>query len=132
MTIVRKKRPKKGAKKKARSAASKKRSDPRNIPAMAEKMWKPGQSGNPAGRKPGKTIEMIVLEMLDHKIKTDDGDKISRMEALAAIILDEVINRRNPQLIKQILDRIWPAGVDVNFNAKGGFTIVFDDQDREA
>lgn len=124
MTVVRKK---KGAKKKA----SNKKSDPRNIPAMKKNIWKPGQSGNPKGRKPGKTIETIVLAMLDKEIGTGK-DKMSRMEMLATVIIDDAISKRDPKIIKQLLDRLWPAGVEVNVRSDGGFTIVFDDQDRRA
>lgn len=36
------------------------------------KPWQPGQSGNPAGRKPGsKNMSTIVQELLDQDFKTD-------------------------------------------------------------
>ena len=34
-------------------------------PWLAASTWKPGQSGNPAGRKPRRTVEMVLKEIVD-------------------------------------------------------------------
>lgn len=103
---------------------------PRNIPAMREKMWKPGQSGNPKGPPPRRSLEAIVQQLLDEQIGIG-ADTMTRREALATVIIDEMINRRNSPIIKELLSRLWPAAQDVNVNASGQLVVVFDDQDRE-
>lgn len=103
--------------------------DPKNIPAMRERMWKKGQSGNPKGGPPRVSLEAIVERMLDEKIGRGK-DAITRREALATVLVDEMINRRNVPMIRDVLQRIWPTVQKVDFNATGQLVIQFDDQDR--
>lgn len=83
---------------------------------MRERMFKPGQSGNPKGRQKGRTLEEEVRKLLDAKLSTG-ADAPTRLEALAAILLEEVMQKRNTALIRATLDRLWPAGLDVNLHA---------------
>lgn len=105
------------------------KTDPRNIPAMRDKMWKPGESGNPKGPPPRRTLEAIVQQLLDERIGSGE-DAMTRREALGTVIIDEMLNRRNSPIIKELLARLWPAAQDVNVNASGQLVVVFDDQDR--
>ena len=117
------------AKKKAGKKKWPRKNDPRNIPGMV--MWQPGQSGNPKGRPKGKKLETIVLELLAKKMKLD-GENVLGMEAMARIFLHEAMVKRNSVVLKEMLARLWPAGVEVNLNPKGGFTIIFDELDKGA
>lgn len=96
---------------------------------MREKMWKPGESGNPAGPPPRRTLEAIVQQMLDEKI-SEGVDAMTRREALAAIVLDEAMTKRNTKVLTEVMQRLWPQVQDVNINAKGEMIVIFDDQDR--
>lgn len=103
------------------------KNDPRRIPAMRERMWKPGQSGNLAGPPRRKTLEEIVGRLLEEQM-TMDGKVVSGMEALGAVVLHEAMQRRNDKVLKELLARLWPT--TVNVNAQGSVVVVFDDQDR--
>lgn len=105
------------------------KNDPRRNPAMREKMWKPGQSGNPNGPPRRKTLEELVGRLLEGPM-TIDGREVSGMEALAMVVLNEAMQRRNDKVLKELLARLWPATTKVDLNASGAVTVVFDDQDR--
>lgn len=105
------------------------KSDPRNIEKMRDRMWKKGQSGNPKGPPKRKSLEAIIEEMLDETIGRG-RDAITRRDALATVVIDEIINKRNVSMIKDVLQRLWPIVQKVDVNAKGQVTVVFDDQDR--
>lgn len=107
------------------------KSDPRNIPAMRAKMWAPGQSGNPAGPPPRRSLESIVGEMLQERIGSGP-DSMTRMEALGVVIVNELLKTKmNTPLMKEFLSREWPVVQKVDVNATGQITILFDDQDRQ-
>lgn len=89
---------------------------PRDIPAMRKKIWKKGQSGNPKGRVARRTLESFVMELLDETIG-HGRDRHPRMRALAAVIVDEVLNKRNDKVIKPILDRLWPSSMHLDVDA---------------
>lgn len=95
------------------------RKGPHEIPAMKAAMFRPGQSGNPAGRRGRKSFRAIVEAILDEKIQhviaeaTEKGAKpqtieIERREAVARVLVDELL-QRNARLITAFLDRVWPA-----------------------
>lgn len=82
-------------------------------PALEANKWKPGQSGNPKGRPPRRTLESFVAEMLDEEVGTGES-RIPRMRALAAVVVDEMLNRRNTQVMRPMFDRLWPAANTVD------------------
>lgn len=90
------------AKKKAKAPANKGASHPRFVSGQ----FKPGQSGNPAGRPKRKPLDEVVLEMLDQEV-TADGR--TRTDQLAVILLDEILNKRNGRMLKEVLSRLWPV-----------------------
>jgi len=81
------------------------RVDPRTHPAMREKMWKKGQSGNPRGRPPKLKFEEIVAKVLD---EGEPGSDLSKREALARIFVSRLLEA-DRTLIKEFLAREWPA-----------------------
>lgn len=105
------------------------KNDPRRNPAMRERMWRPGQSGNPAGPPRRKTLEEIVGRLLEEAMVVD-GQTVPGMEALAKVVLHEAMQRRNDKVLKELLARLWPATQKVEVDARGAVTVVFDDQDR--
>lgn len=78
---------------------------PNDIPAMREKQWKPGQSGNPKGRPPMRSLESCVTELLRQEI--DDTGK-QRIEIVAARLVKQLFDGDHATL-KVMLDRLWPA-----------------------
>lgn len=66
--------------------------------------WKPGQSGNPAGRPKGIDIVKIVKDKLE---EVPEGEKRSRGEQLADIIIDKMIADGNERTIEDTLDRLY-------------------------
>ena len=83
-------------------------------PQIAPYRFKPGQSGNPKGRRPGTaTFEAVMTKLLDEAVKVtlDDGTKTerTRREQIAHIILDEIIVHRNPAVLRELMARIWPT-----------------------
>lgn len=84
-------------------------------PKMVERKWKKGQSGNPKGRPPRKTLESYVTDLLYQKTGPK-GSERERIEVLALVIVDELVNRRNANFLKPILERLWPQATNVNVN----------------
>jgi len=76
--------------------------------------WKPGQSGNPAGRKPGsrnKLVEDFVSD-LQEKWRTDGADILDRVAANEPAKIVEVISRLAPKDIAVKLDERNSLGVE--------------------
>lgn len=67
--------------------------------------FKPGESGNPAGRPKRPTFESLVEQVLDMTIE-EMG--CSKREALALVFVDSLL-KRNTRLIHEYLAREWPA-----------------------
>ena len=78
--------------------------EPKQSPWLKPWHFKPGQSGNPAGRPKLRTFEELVREVLAEKI--GDHDKF---EILARVVVDEAIQNRNIQVIKILCERLWPV-----------------------
>jgi len=90
---------------------------------MREKMWKPGESGNPAGRPKKATLQGRVLDLLEEEIKGAKGEGTDRLEVIARIIVDEIITKRNTKVIALVLDRIWPKTQHIDFGKPPTFEI---------
>lgn len=122
-------------KKRARKKAGKKRkrpasASPKNIPAMAENIWQPGESGNPKGRPPRVSLESVVESLMDETIGKG-ADQVTRREALGAIIVDELM-RRDSKMMKAYLDRVWPEEQKHDVKWSGPVQVVMDEDDLEA
>ena len=69
--------------------------------------YKKGQSGNPAGRKPGTiSVITVVKNVLQEMAKTTDGTKKQRLETLARNIVHLAINERDKDMIKLIVNYV--------------------------
>ena len=62
--------------------------------------FKPGVSGNPAGRPRRDLVTTALLRMLD----STEGDGRSKAERLAAVLLDLAL-AGDPRAIREVLDR---------------------------
>jgi hypothetical protein len=67
--------------------SKKRRISPASLAAIAPYSWQPGESGNPAGRPTKNTVRGSLLEMLGKECQRD-GEKVTKAEALARMVLD--------------------------------------------
>ncbi len=110
---------KKSAKKKAgrKKAAAKKNNvtslvtHNRGLPkAMEAHKWKPGQSGNPAGRPKQQSLEVVLRAYLQGTIGEGEGE-ITRFEAMVKVIFSEAVTKRNAKILIAIMDRLYPKPI---------------------
>jgi hypothetical protein len=74
-------------------------------PAFKAQQWKPGQSGNPAGRPKGRSLQEWVLEIAEEQVT---GTEMTKMEFAARVFFEECL-KRNPRFFVELLARLWPA-----------------------
>jgi hypothetical protein len=70
--------------------------------------FKPGQSGNPGGRKKGsRNFRTIVLDVLDSEIELTEGGRTRRVPMIEALMLRQVQEglRGHLRAIDSLLDR---------------------------
>jgi hypothetical protein len=70
--------------------------------------FKPGQSGNPGGRKKGsRNFKTIVLEVLDSEIELTEGGRTRRVPMIEALMLRQVQEglRGHLRAIDSLIDR---------------------------
>ena len=71
------------------------------------KPWKPGESGNPAGRPPkGYSITEMMKDLLSKKIRGKAGGMVDPREAIAISIIDKALrgDTAAQKLIWQYMD----------------------------
>jgi Family of unknown function (DUF5681) len=81
---------------------------------QVESRWKPGQSGNPAGRTPGsrsKLVESFVTD-LQEKWRTDGKAILDRLADNEPAKLVEAISRLAPKDVAVTLEQRNSLGVD--------------------
>ena len=69
-------------------------SNPRGAPENL-KPWKPGQSGNPGGKKKGQSITAELNKLADEVVTSKDGAKMTRIQALGLIYWQEALNPKS-------------------------------------
>jgi hypothetical protein len=87
--------------------------------------WKPGQSGNPAGRPKGA----VSIVRLMRNVLEENGEEAARKIALAII---EKAKAGDPKCAEIVLDRIdgkVTQGLEVE---GGGITFIFEDRAKGA
>jgi len=91
---------------------------------LKEFAWKPGESGNPAGRPKRPTFESLVAGILDQVVP---GTDTTKREALAMIFVDLML-QRNSRIIKEFLAREWAVVSKHEFegNIRGEIAVTSD------
>lgn len=111
---------KKAAKKKAPKRKGSRYPKGETPEALKATTWKPGQSGNPAGRKPGLTLEERFLKLLATKVPDsvtkELPEGLERFDQIA-IQVYALICAGDPTALREIIKRLWP--VDQNVNITG-------------
>lgn len=81
---------------------------------LAPYRFKPGQSGNPAGRKSrGKTLEELAERILRERrlapssLELKLGRKLSRLELVARMLVAGA-EAGDPEALRMLADRLWP------------------------
>lgn len=69
--------------------------------------WKPGQSGNPAGRAKKKTFKELVEDLLDTATVELEGEPINCRYAVAGRLIELLLMGDRAAMIAY-LDRVWP------------------------
>lgn len=70
-------------------------------------LFKPGQSGNPKGPKPGyKHFKPIIMKVIQEALKTQEGGKMQAGEAMVRAVIKRVIASGDVQAFNSITDRI--------------------------
>jgi hypothetical protein len=85
--------------------------------------WKPGQSGNPAGRPKRESFESIVQRLLDLDHPNKDVD-CSRREYIARQFVD-MMEGRNDKVLKEFADRVWPKLTKHEITGRDGEPVDF-------
>lgn len=101
------------------------------IPAgLAEHCFKPGQSGNPLGRKGGaptlkEVIDKLLREPAEKKPK--DYMALTKLEVFARTLYRKAVVDGDTKCMAELFARLWPAprvALNTNINAKIGVTRV--------
>lgn len=99
-------------------------------PNVLAQRFRPGQSGNPAGRAPGKSLEQVVGELLaEAVVDPKTGDAMVRRELIGRALLAQA-SAGKPHAMKLLVERMWPKRTIHEVNTSGQLVVVFDDQDR--
>lgn len=90
---------------------------------IAPYKWKPGQSGNPSGRKPRRLFMEALSRELDKLHGEADSEK-TRMERLAEVLVEMCIVDRNVKAMAIILPHIDPQRARTAFKTTGNINIL--------
>ncbi len=71
--------------------------------------WKPGQSGNPAGKKPGtKSFKQRILDMAEREITIEDIDGIKNKttlgEAVTMALYGKAVKNKDLNAIRMVME----------------------------
>ena len=93
-------------------------------PLCRDQRWKPGESGNPAGRPKTPSLETILRKYLGEKISVGTPDETTRMEAMAKLVFSEGVTNRNHRIMIALLDRLWPKPIKIQGDPDNPITIT--------
>jgi hypothetical protein len=87
------------------------------------KPWKPGQSGNPAGKPKRPSFEALVNAALDKEMP---GHGITKREVIAQTFVDKLIEDQCRDAFAHFIKRAWPevnkhevsADIEANISAE--------------
>ena len=74
-------------------------------PEFIAHQWKPGQSGNPAGRPKKKTMEEVFVDLLAEEVGQTG---VSKLETLAKVIFAQATTGKREKVMGILMDRLWP------------------------
>lgn len=119
---------KKAAKKKVPGKKGAKKKDAKTPdavlpPAFVDAQWKPGQSGNPAGRPKKKSFEEVMKDYLEGQLPNDAQGR-TRLEAMVAIVFSEGVTKRNAKVMIALLDRLYPKSLKLVGDPENPLTIA--------
>jgi hypothetical protein len=77
----------------------------RKCPEFYANQWKPGQSGNPAGKSPTKPLTKLLKEALEAKLKDEDGNEKPAALMIAEALLDRA-RKGSLGHIQEVFNRI--------------------------
>ncbi len=84
----------------------------RKAPSTA---WKPGQSGNPEGRRSSKLITDQFRAVLSEDVEDDKGKKVKKLRLLAESVVKQAIDGSAPHAAF-LLDRLEGKVPQENYN----------------
>lgn len=87
--------------------------------------WKPGESGNPAGRPSRPSFEELVQEVLDKS--HGEGSEITKREVLAEKFVDTMLTMK-AWAIREGLKRLWTERQMVEITTPEGEPFRIDQQ----
>jgi hypothetical protein len=99
--------------------------------------FRPGQSGNPAGRGEGRrSFEAVVEGLLDETQGVDVNGQmteIEKREALGRVLVGQAL-RTNPKrwAMELLVGRLWPEESKLDHKFPGRVEIILDGDDMEA
>ncbi|MCF0075450.1 DUF5681 domain-containing protein [Dyadobacter sp. CY261] len=82
---------------------------------LKETQWKEGQSGNPAGKPPGKHRSTILRELMDLVISGEDMHGLIKEMPVEAALMHSLIREGlegDIQAIKEIQDSLYGKNTD--------------------
>ena len=80
---------------------------------LKEHRWKPGQSGNPKGRKPGIDFKALLIKVLEMPAPGQDGKPSKEIvaERLAALMV-KYASKGDARFFQMLLDRAFGKVAD--------------------
>ena len=95
-----------------------------NHPKMLAQRFKPGQSGNPAGRPTIPTLEEIMRKHLGGTVKAADGSDVTRLEVMAKLVFSEGVTKKNAKVLIALMDRLWPKPLKIIGDAENPIAVT--------
>jgi hypothetical protein len=86
---------------------------------LREHQWKPGQSGNPAGRPKGKSFVERIEEILGEVVTAKEGELQAEKAEVVARVFVKKLMEGNVQLFLAFLDRVWPKTQHLDLTTGG-------------